>query len=58
MEKCRRSIVWRNSIPHVVLTDKDGVIIAKNLLRGEELDKKLKELFNNHAEKKSYLQEY
>lgn len=33
-----------NSIPHVVLTDKDGVIIAKNL-RGEELDKKLKELF-------------
>ena len=32
-----------NSIPHVVLTDKDGVIIAKNL-RGKDLDKKLEEL--------------
>ncbi|MDL2266091.1 AhpC/TSA family protein [Parabacteroides sp. OttesenSCG-928-G07] len=34
-----------NSIPHTVLIDKDGTIIAKNL-RGDSLDAKLKELFN------------
>jgi peroxiredoxin len=33
-----------NSIPHTVLIDKDGVIIAKRL-RGEALSKKLAELF-------------
>jgi peroxiredoxin len=33
-----------NSIPHSILLDKDGVIIAKNL-RGEELHKKLAEVF-------------
>jgi thiol-disulfide isomerase/thioredoxin len=32
-----------NSIPHSVLLDKEGKIIAKNL-RGEELQQKLKEL--------------
>lgn len=32
-----------NSIPHTVLIDKDGTIIAKNL-RGEELDSKLAEI--------------
>ena len=32
-----------NSIPHTVLIDKDGTIIAKNL-HGEELDNKLKEV--------------
>ena len=31
------------SIPHTILLDKDGVIIAKNL-RGEELRKKLEDL--------------
>ena len=31
-----------NSIPHIVLVDKDGIIVAKNL-RGEELEKKLNE---------------
>lgn len=34
-----------NSIPHTVLVDKDGTIIAKNL-HGEELDAKLKEVLN------------
>ena len=34
-----------NSIPHTVLLDKDGVIIAKNL-RGEELREKLEELLD------------
>lgn len=33
------------SIPHTVLLDKDGTIIAKNL-RGEEIAQKLKELLN------------
>lgn len=33
-----------NSIPHLVLVDKDGTIIAKNL-HGEALNDKLKELF-------------
>ena len=33
-----------NSIPHSILLDKDGVIVAKNL-RGEELHKKLAEVF-------------
>jgi peroxiredoxin len=33
------------SIPHSVLLDENGVIIAKNL-RGDELQKKLKEIFN------------
>ena len=33
-----------NSIPHSILLDKDGVIVAKNL-RGEELHKKLEEVF-------------
>ena len=33
-----------NSIPHSILLDKNGVIIAKNL-RGEELHKKLEEIF-------------
>lgn len=32
-----------NSIPHTVLVDKDGTIIAKNL-HGEQLDQKLKEV--------------
>lgn len=32
-----------NSIPHTVLVDKDGTIIAKNL-HGQELDEKLKEV--------------
>lgn len=32
-----------SSIPHTILLDKDGIIIAKNL-RGEELEKKLDEL--------------
>ncbi len=32
-----------NSIPHTVLVDKDGTIIAKNL-HGEDLDNKLKEI--------------
>ncbi|WP_165154089.1 TlpA disulfide reductase family protein [Parabacteroides sp. ZJ-118] len=35
-----------NSIPHTVLVDKDGTIIAKNL-RGEGLEAKLQELFGN-----------
>lgn len=34
-----------SSIPHTVLLDKDGVIIAKNLM-GEELRKKIAELFD------------
>lgn len=34
-----------NSIPHTLLVDKDGTIIAKNL-HGEELDAKLKEVLN------------
>jgi predicted regulator of Ras-like GTPase activity (Roadblock/LC7/MglB family) len=34
-----------NSIPHTVLVDKDGTIIAKNL-HGEALDEQLKELLN------------
>lgn len=34
-----------SSIPHSVLLDKDGKIIAKNL-RGEDLHKKLEELLN------------
>ncbi len=34
-----------NSIPHTVLLDKNGVIIAKNL-RGEELRKKISELLD------------
>ncbi len=34
-----------NSIPHTVLLDKDGIIIAKNL-RGEELRKKIAELLD------------
>jgi peroxiredoxin len=34
-----------NSIPHTVILDKNGVIIAKNL-RGEALKEKLKELLN------------
>ncbi len=34
-----------NSIPHTVLVDKDGTIIAKNL-HGEALDAKLKEVLN------------
>jgi peroxiredoxin len=33
-----------NSIPHTILVDKEGVIIARNL-RGKELDAKLRELF-------------
>ena len=33
-----------NSIPHSILLDKDGVIVAKNL-RGEELHEKLEEVF-------------
>ena len=33
-----------NSIPHSILLDQDGVIIAKNL-RGEELHEKLEEVF-------------
>ena len=32
-----------NSIPHTVLVDKDGTILAKNL-HGEELNTKLAEL--------------
>ncbi len=32
-------------IPHSVLIDKEGIIVAKNL-RGEELHKKLEEIFN------------
>jgi len=35
-----------NSIPHSILLDKDGVIIAKNL-RGEELHEKLEEVLNS-----------
>jgi predicted regulator of Ras-like GTPase activity (Roadblock/LC7/MglB family) len=31
-----------NSIPHTVLVDKDGTIIAKNI-HGEEIDAKVKE---------------
>lgn len=34
-----------NSIPHVLLIDKEGTIIAKQL-HGDELNKKLEELFN------------
>lgn len=34
-----------NSIPHTILVDKDGVIIAKDL-RGDSLDAKLAELFD------------
>lgn len=34
-----------NSIPHTVLIDKEGIIIAKDL-RGKALDAKLKELFD------------
>ena len=33
------------SIPHTILLDKEGKIIAKNL-RGEELDQKLSELMD------------
>ena len=33
-----------NSIPHSILVDQDGIIIAKNL-RGEELHEKLEEVF-------------
>lgn len=36
------------SIPHSVLIDKEGVIIAKNL-RGEELHKKLEEIFSANS---------
>jgi peroxiredoxin len=36
------------SIPHSVLIDKQGVIIAKNL-RGEELHQKLEEIFNANS---------
>ena len=32
-----------NSIPHTVLVDKDGTIIAKNI-HGEEIDAKLQEV--------------
>jgi predicted regulator of Ras-like GTPase activity (Roadblock/LC7/MglB family) len=32
-----------DGIPHTVLLDKDGIIIAKDL-RGDELDRKLSEL--------------
>jgi peroxiredoxin len=39
-----RDIYVFNSIPHNMLIDKDGIIIAKDL-RGEELDAKLMELF-------------
>lgn len=34
-----------NSIPHTILVDKDGTILAKNL-HGEELDAKIKEVLN------------
>ena len=34
-----------NSIPHTVLVDKDGTIIAKNI-HGEEIDAKLQETLN------------
>ncbi len=40
-----REIYGFNSIPHSVLIDKDGIIIAKNL-RGEELGAKLSELLD------------
>lgn len=40
-----REIYAFNSIPHNVLVDKDGIIIAKNL-RGEELAAKLAELLD------------
>jgi len=39
-----RDLYGFNSIPHNVLIDPDGIIIAKNL-RGEELSEKLAELF-------------
>jgi len=39
-----REIYGFNSIPHNVLVDRDGIIIAKNL-RGEELGAKLAEIF-------------
>jgi len=39
-----RDIYVFNSIPHNMLIDKDGIIIAKDL-RGEELEAKLAELF-------------
>ncbi len=35
-------------IPHSVLIDKEGVIVAKNL-RGEELHEKLEEIFNTNS---------
>lgn len=34
-----------NSIPHTILVDKDGTIIAKNL-HGQELEDKIKEVLN------------
>ena len=34
------------AIPHTVLINQDGIIIAKNL-RGEELRKKIEELLEN-----------
>ncbi len=40
-----RDLYGFNSIPHNVLLDKDGIIIAKNL-RGEELSEKLAELLD------------
>lgn len=35
-----------SSIPHTILLDPDGIIIAKNL-RGEELEKKLEEIYKD-----------
>ena len=37
-----------NSIPHTILLDKEGTIIAKDL-RGDELENKLEELFLQDA---------
>lgn len=39
-----------NSIPHTVLVDKDGTIIAKNI-HGEEIDAKLQEALKNKRER-------
>jgi peroxiredoxin len=44
-ENAAGKIYGVRSIPHSVLIDKEGVIIAKDL-RGEELHKKLEEIFN------------
>ncbi|WP_163264013.1 TlpA disulfide reductase family protein [Dysgonomonas sp. 216] len=41
-----RSIYGINSIPHTVLIDREGIVVAKNI-RGEEIEEEIKKLINN-----------